>query len=103
MAKYINQERLIGRLHKAEENYRAHHDYDTDDDPYSDGILSAMFSVNQIVVTEHIADVVEREKIKQALDEAHRIRITVLGNNGRYESDEVLGLVEEIIQLFEEI
>ncbi len=50
-----------------------------------------------------VADVVEREKINAALDEARRIRITVLGNNGRYESDEVLSLVEDLIGLFEEL
>lgn len=49
------------------------------------------------------ADVVEREKVRQALEEAHRLRITVLMDNGRYESDEVLSLVEELIGLFEEL
>ncbi len=69
MAEYIDKEKLINRLHIAEENYKADHDYDIDNDPFSDGILSAMFSVNQIISSESTADVVEREKIDKAIEE----------------------------------
>ena len=59
MAEYIDRVKLIERLHNAEENYKADHDYEVDDDPFSDGILSAMFSVNQIVGSEPTANVIK--------------------------------------------
>ena len=69
MAEYINRKKLIKRLHNAEENYKADHDYDIDNDPFSDGILSAMFSVNQMVGSQPTEDVVEREKIDKFIEE----------------------------------
>lgn len=69
MAEYVDKEKLIKRLHNAEENYKADHDYDIDNDPFSDGILSAMFSVNQIVGSEPTANVVEKEMILDFIED----------------------------------
>ena len=68
MAEYIDRKKLVERLNQAEENYKADHEYDLEDS-FSDGILSAMFSVNGIVNTESTADVVERSKIDKAIEE----------------------------------
>ena len=101
MAEYIDREKLIEHLHNAEENYKADHDYEVDDDPFSDGILSAMFSVNQIVGSEPTAIVVERSKIDKAIDEIdflrqHRAKYITEDNKICIDSGEVIKILKNI-------
>lgn len=95
MAEYIDREKLIERLHNAEENYKADHDYEVDDDPFSDGILSAMFSVNQIVGTEPTADVIERSKIDKAIAEIEDLD-PITERVGTEIKQEILKILKEI-------
>lgn len=56
MSDLISRSELLKALSEAEDNYRAeHHDCVMNDDPFSDGILSAMFSVLQIVKSQPTA------------------------------------------------
>lgn len=52
---------------------------------------------------EDTADVVEREKINKAINEAYKIRDEVLHDNDYYESNDVLDIIDEITKLFEEL
>ena len=49
------------------------------------------------------ADVVEQEKIDNALDEAYKMRNEVLYANGCYEPNDVLDIIDQITKLFEEM
>ena len=61
MSDLISRSELLKALSEAEDNYRAeHHDCVMDDDPFSDGILSAMFSVSQIVKRQPTAYFVDQ-------------------------------------------
>lgn len=49
------------------------------------------------------ADVVEQEKIDEALDETYKIRNEILQANGCYEPNDVIDIIDQITKLFEEI
>lgn len=71
MSDLISRSALIKALSEAEDNYRAeHHDCVMNDDPFSDGILSAMFSVFQIVKSQPTAYSVDKV-IEEIIEEAH--------------------------------
>lgn len=50
-----------------------------------------------------IADVVERKEINKALNEAYKIRNEVLYDNGSYEPNDVLDIIDQITKSFEEL
>ena len=71
MSDLISRSELIKALSEAEDNYRAeHHDCVMNDDPFSDGILSAMFSVFQIVKSQPTAYSVDKV-VEEIIEEAH--------------------------------
>ena len=71
MSDLISRSELLKALSEAEDNYRAeHHDCVMNDDPFSDGILSAMFSVFQIVKSQPTAYSVDKV-VEEIIEEAH--------------------------------
>ena len=63
---------------------------------------------NNVAFYEHMmdippADVVEQEKIDEALDETYKIRNEILQANGCYEPNDVIDIIDQITKLFEEI
>lgn len=86
MSDLISRSELLKVLSEAEDKYRAEHDYSVmNDDPFSDGILSAMLSVFQIVTLQPTAYSVDKvveqlEKQRSGLtewaeDEAFKLAI----------------------------
>ena len=71
MSDLISRSELLKALSEAEDNYRAeHHDCVMNDDPFSDGILSAMFSVLQIVKSQPKAYNPDKV-VEEIIEEAH--------------------------------
>ena len=71
MSDLISRSELLKALSEAEDNYRAeHHDCVMNDDPFSDGILSAMFSVFQIVKSQPTAYNPDKV-VEEIIEEAH--------------------------------
>lgn len=89
MAEYIGREEFLKRIKP----------YDTEDK--KDKALYN-FALNTMIGTPN-ADVVEREKIDKAIDEVYKIRNEVLFANGCYEPDDVLDIIDQITELFEDI
>lgn len=89
MAEYIGREEFLKRIKP----------YDTEDK--TDKALYN-FALNQMMGTPN-ADVIEQKKIDNAIDEVYKIRNEVLYANGCYEPDDVLDIIDQITELFEEI
>lgn len=89
MAEYIGREEFLKRIKP----------YDTEDK--TDKALYN-FALNQMMGTPN-ADVIEQKKIDNAIDEVYKIRNEVLYDNGCYEPDDVLDIIDQITNLFEEI
>lgn len=86
----IDADNLIVKFDKATENYKADHDYDIENDPFSDGIMSAMFSVNIMVSCAQTIQAISLAKIKQAREKIDNIEpldfieiTNQIGSNGQ--------------------
>lgn len=67
------------------------------------GTTNKDWEVIDFLKTVSHADVVEREKINEALDRAYEMRNKVLYANDCYEPNDVLDIIDQITKLFEEL
>ena len=84
MSDLISRSKLLKALSEAEDNYKAeHHDCVMDNDPFSDGILSAMFSVFKIVKLQPTAYSVDKvvAELKKELSLADKEKERCTGEN----------------------
>lgn len=98
MADYINRDKVLVEL---ECGIRAGN-YEEGYEKYMH--INSMDDCIDTVKYFDTADVVEREKIDKAIEESYKIREEVLYNdNGCYEPNDVLDIIDQITKLFEEI
>jgi hypothetical protein len=89
MAEYIKKQKLLNdtRIYKDDNGV----------------VRTRKFFFRNYIESLPIADVVEQEKIDEAIDETYKIRNEVLQANGCYEPNDVIDIIDQITKLFEEI
>ena len=102
MSDLISRSELIKALSEAEDNYKAeHHDCIMNDDPFSDGILSAMFSVFQMVKSLPTAYSVDKvvEELEKLADENYKAYCIAFNSDDRAEYDAYTNAIEIVKEM----
>jgi len=96
MAEYITKEQAYNSVDERIDELRADKEFNIVKEICISGVKKHI----QAIPT---ADVVEQEKIDEALDETYKIRNEILQANGCYEPNDVIDIIDQITKLFEEL